>query len=66
MRFGHFFYPMKFDDARDEQEIQDCLTEAQLVERESIQVQEMLIVSVDPNGTVTSKSLPRLTSICNS
>lgn len=32
MRFGHFFYPMKFDDARDEQEIQDCLTEAQLVE----------------------------------
>ena len=32
MRFGHFFYPMKFDDSRDEQEIQGCLDEAQLVE----------------------------------
>lgn len=32
MRFGHFFYPMKFDDAQDGQEIQDCLMEAQLVE----------------------------------
>jgi alkanesulfonate monooxygenase SsuD/methylene tetrahydromethanopterin reductase-like flavin-dependent oxidoreductase (luciferase family) len=32
MRFGHFFYPMKFDDTRDHQEIQDCLHEAQLVE----------------------------------
>ncbi len=32
MRFGHFFYPMKFDDTRDEQEIQGCLDEAQLVE----------------------------------
>ena len=32
MRFGHFFYPMKFDDTRDEQEIQSCLGEAQLVE----------------------------------
>ena len=32
MRLGHFFYPMKFDDTRDEQEIQDCLGEAQLVE----------------------------------
>ena len=32
MRFGHFFYPMKFDDSRDEQEIQACLDEAQLVE----------------------------------
>ncbi len=32
MRFGHFFYPMKFDDTRDEQEIQACLDEAQLVE----------------------------------
>ena len=25
MRFGHFFYPMKFDETRDEREIQDCL-----------------------------------------
>ena len=32
MRFGHFFYPMKFDDTRDGQEIQDCLYEAQLIE----------------------------------
>ena len=32
MRFGHFFYPMKFDDSRDEQEIQQCLAEAELVE----------------------------------
>ncbi|PKB71040.1 MAG: hypothetical protein BZY87_08090 [SAR202 cluster bacterium Io17-Chloro-G6] len=32
MRFGHFFYPMKFDDSRDEQEILDCLDEAQFVE----------------------------------
>ena len=32
MRFGHFFYPMKFDDTRDQQEIQACLDEAQLVE----------------------------------
>ena len=32
MRFGHFFYPMKFDDSRDEQEIQECLAEAELVE----------------------------------
>ena len=32
MRFGHFFYTMKFDDTRDEQEIQACLAEAQLVE----------------------------------
>ncbi|MDA0265021.1 MAG: LLM class flavin-dependent oxidoreductase [Chloroflexi bacterium] len=32
MRFGHFFYPMKFDDSRDEQEILACLDEAQLVE----------------------------------
>jgi len=32
MRFGHFFYPMKFDDSRDGQEIQACLDEAQLVE----------------------------------
>ena len=32
MRFGHFFYPMKFDDSRDDQEIQDCLREAELVE----------------------------------
>ena len=33
MRFGHFFYPMKFDDTRDDQEIQECLREAQLVEK---------------------------------
>jgi len=32
MRFGHFFYPMKFDDSRDSDEIQDCLKEAELVE----------------------------------
>ena len=32
MRFGHFFYPMKFDDSHDEQEIQQCLAEAELVE----------------------------------
>ena len=32
MRFGHFFYPMKFDDTRDGQEIQNCLDEAELVE----------------------------------
>ena len=32
MRFGHFFYPMKFDDSRDEEEIQQCLAEAELVE----------------------------------
>ena len=32
MRFGHFFYPMKFDDSQDQQEIQTCLDEAQLVE----------------------------------
>lgn len=32
MRFGHFFYPMKFDDTRDAHEIQACLDEAQLVE----------------------------------
>ncbi len=32
MRFGHFFYPMKFDDSRDEAAIQDCLAEAELVE----------------------------------
>ena len=33
MRFGHFFYPMKFDDSRDEEAIQDCLAEAELVEK---------------------------------
>ena len=32
MRFGHFLYPMKFDDSRDAQEILACLDEAQLVE----------------------------------
>ena len=33
MRFGHFFYPMKFDDSRDEEAIQECLAEAELVEK---------------------------------
>ena len=32
MRFGHFFYPMKFDDSRDDQAIHECLEEAELVE----------------------------------
>ena len=32
MRFGHFFYPMKFDDSNDERAIQECLAEAELVE----------------------------------
>ena len=32
MRFGHFFYPMKFDDSRDDVAIQECLDEAVLVE----------------------------------
>ncbi len=32
MRFGHFFYPMKFDDSCDEEAIQECLAEAELVE----------------------------------
>ena len=32
MRFGHFFYPMKFDDSQDEQAIRECLAEAELVE----------------------------------
>jgi luciferase-like monooxygenase len=32
MRFGHFFYPMNFDAARDYQVITDCLAEAALVE----------------------------------
>ena len=32
MRFGHFFYPMKFDDSHDAQAIQECLDEAELVE----------------------------------
>ena len=32
MRFGHFFYPMKFDDSHDEAAIQECLAEAELVE----------------------------------
>ena len=32
MRFGHFFYPMKFDDSRDDQAIEECLAEAELVE----------------------------------
>jgi alkanesulfonate monooxygenase SsuD/methylene tetrahydromethanopterin reductase-like flavin-dependent oxidoreductase (luciferase family) len=32
MRFGHFLYPMKFDDSQDQQEILACLDEAQLVE----------------------------------
>ena len=33
MRFGHFFYPMKFDDSHDEEAIQECLSEAELVEQ---------------------------------
>ena len=32
MRFGHFFYPMKFDDSDDYRAIQDCLAEATLAE----------------------------------
>ncbi len=32
MRFGHFFYPMKFDDSDDARAIQECLEEAELVE----------------------------------
>ena len=32
MRFGHFYYPMKFDDSRDEEAIRECLAEAELVE----------------------------------
>ena len=32
MRFGHFFYPMKFDDSNDRQAIQECLEEAVLAE----------------------------------
>ena len=32
MRFGHFFYPMKFDDSGDEAAIRECLAEAELVE----------------------------------
>ena len=32
MRFGHFFYPMKFDDSADHAAIQECLAEAQLAE----------------------------------
>ena len=32
MRFGHFFYPMKFDDSRDAAAIGECLAEAELVE----------------------------------
>ena len=32
MQFGHFFYPMKFDDSKDSQAIEDCLYEAELVE----------------------------------
>ena len=32
MRFGHFFYPMNFDGARDPEVIDECLYEAELVE----------------------------------
>jgi len=32
MKFGHFLYPMKFDDSRDGQEIDQCLDEAVLAE----------------------------------
>ena len=33
MRFGHFFYPMNLDPARDSQSIDACLDEAELVEQ---------------------------------
>ena len=33
MRFGHFFYPMNLDPARDYQSIDACLNEAEFVER---------------------------------
>ena len=32
MRFGHFFYPMYFEDSNDEQAIQECLDEAVVAE----------------------------------
>ena len=32
MRFGHFFYPMRFDDSNDYQAIHECLDEAILAE----------------------------------
>ena len=32
MKFGHFLYPMKFDDTRDDHEIDQCLDEAVLAE----------------------------------
>ena len=32
MRFGHFFYPMRFDDSNDYQAIHECLGEAVLAE----------------------------------
>ena len=32
MRFGHFFYPMRFDDSDDHRAIQECLDEALLAE----------------------------------
>ena len=32
MRFGHFFYPMRFDDSDDQLAIQECLAEAVLAE----------------------------------
>ena len=32
MRFGHFFYPMKFDDSSDSEAIDQCMFEAELVE----------------------------------
>ncbi len=33
MKFGHFLYPMKFDDTRDDHEIDQCLDEAVLAEK---------------------------------
>ena len=33
MRFGHFFYPMNFDQSKDYQGIENCLIEAELVEQ---------------------------------
>ena len=32
MRFGHFFYPMIFDDSNDAAAIDECMFEAELVE----------------------------------
>ena len=57
MRFGHFFYPMKFDDTRDEQEIQDCLREAQLVEDAIIGRDLLLVTTIEKSKSVTRTRL---------